>query len=342
MVTGKLFLHIGMHKTGSSSIQSSLNGFENESIRYAKLGFENHSIPIYTAFSENYLNYHIWKRQGLSDENIIRKKEELLQIVRKELRHLKDIIISGEDISALAEKELMSLKKEIVDAGKDVFVIAYVRDPASYLKSEFSERVKMGLNDLFILNYKDRFKKVFDVFGENSVNLRLFRPDSLKGGDVVKDFYDILKLPEAPNLPKKNTSLSVEAISMIYILNQIVSSTDPSKRVKKAKKDCLDLFREFFSNGQMINHEIFLCSSIKEGDIWMKKYVDIDISHNKYENYDQSFLNFQNYLNDIAEKASFELMDYSKKSLGLTFSGDIDAKKHILKIFLYFYRRKLF
>ena len=37
-------------------------------------------------------------------------------------------------------------------------------------------------------------KKVFDVFGENSVNLRLFRSDSLKGGDVVKDFYDILKL----------------------------------------------------------------------------------------------------------------------------------------------------
>ena len=85
----------------------------------------------------------------------------------------------------------------------------------------------------------------------------------------------------------------------------------------------------------MINHEIFLCSSIKEGDIWMKKYVDIDISHNKYENYDQSFLNFQNYLDDIAEKASFELMDYSKKSLGLTFSGDIDAKKHILKIFIF-------
>ena len=81
---------------------------------------------------------------------------------------------------------------------------------------------------------------------------------------------------------------------MIYILNQIVSSTDPSKRVEKQKR-LFRLFREFFSNGQMINHEIFLCSSIKEGDIWMKKYIDIDISHNKYENYDQSFLNFQNY-----------------------------------------------
>ena len=342
MVTGKLFLHIGMHKTGSSSIQSSLNGFENESIRYAKLGFENHSIPIYTAFSKNFLNYHIWKRQGLSDESIIKKKEKLLRIIRKELRHLKNIIISGEDTSALEEKELTSLKKEIVDAGKEVSVIAYVRDPASFIKSEFSEMVKNGMNDLCILNYKDRFKKVFDVFGENSVDLRLFRSDSLKGGDVVKDFYDILKLPEAPNLPKKNTSLSAEAISMIYILNQIVSSTDPSKRVRKAKNKCLNLFREFFSDGQIINHEIFLCSSIKEGDIWMKKYVDIDITYSKYENYDQSFKSFQNYLNDLAEKASFELMDYSKKSLGLTFSGDIDAKKHILKIFLYFYGKTLF
>tara|TARA_B100000886_G_scaffold122672_1_gene82612 strand:- start:2343 stop:3371 length:1029 start_codon:yes stop_codon:yes gene_type:complete len=342
MVTGKLFLHIGMHKTGSSSIQSSLNGFENESIRYAKLGFENHSIPIYTAFSKNFLNYHIWKRQGLSDESIIKKKEKLLRIIRKELRHLKNIIISGEDTSALEEKELTSLKKEIVDAGKEVSVIAYVRDPASFIKSEFSEMVKNGMNDLCILNYKDRFKKVFDVFGENSVDLRLFRSDSLKGGDVVKDFYDILKLPEAPNLPKKNTSLSAEAISMIYILNQIVSSTDPSKRVRKAKNKCLNLFREFFSDGQIINHEIFLCSSIKEGDIWMKKYVDIDITYSKYENYDQSFKSFQNYLNDLAEKASFELMDYSKKSLGLAFSGDIDAKKHILKIFLYFYGKTLF
>ena len=135
-----------------------------------------------------------------------------------------------------ARKRINVPKKEIVDAGKDVSVIAYVRDPASYLKSEFSERVKNGMNDLFILNYKDRFKKVFDVFGENSVNLRLFRPDSLKGGDVVKDFYDILKLPEAPNLPKKNTSLSVEAISMIYILNQIVSQLILAKKSEKQKK----------------------------------------------------------------------------------------------------------
>ena len=47
-------------------------------------------------------------------------------------------------------------------------------------------------------------------------------------------------------------------------------------------------------------------------------------------------------VDDIAEKASFELMDYSNKSLGLTFSGDIDAKKHILKIFLYFYGKEWF
>ena len=66
MVTGKLFLHIGMHKTGSSSIQFSLNGFENESIRYAKLGFENHSVPIYTAFSEDYLIIIFGNDKGLA------------------------------------------------------------------------------------------------------------------------------------------------------------------------------------------------------------------------------------------------------------------------------------
>ncbi len=46
----RVILHLGSHKTGSTSIQSALKRFDNGKIAYANLGNANHSAPLFTAF----------------------------------------------------------------------------------------------------------------------------------------------------------------------------------------------------------------------------------------------------------------------------------------------------
>ena len=48
----KVILHIGMHKTGTTSIQSAIKNFEGNRVKVASFEETNHSIPMLTIFSK--------------------------------------------------------------------------------------------------------------------------------------------------------------------------------------------------------------------------------------------------------------------------------------------------
>lgn len=77
-----VYLHVGMHKTGSTAIQSAFSGFDDGKTKYADLGYQNHSIPFCTAFSGDYQDYHIWKSVGLTPDQIEQKKRDCLERIR--------------------------------------------------------------------------------------------------------------------------------------------------------------------------------------------------------------------------------------------------------------------
>ena len=56
----EVLIHIGMHKTGSTSIQASIKDYNDGVSAYASLGDENHSVLIYTGFDANYQSYGYW------------------------------------------------------------------------------------------------------------------------------------------------------------------------------------------------------------------------------------------------------------------------------------------
>ena len=48
----RCIIHIGMHKTGSTSIQRSLQGYRDDRFQYARLGkTANHSLAMYSLFA---------------------------------------------------------------------------------------------------------------------------------------------------------------------------------------------------------------------------------------------------------------------------------------------------
>ena len=111
---GRVFLHIGIHKTGTTAIQSAFAGHNDGLLLYAPLGDINHSIPFYTAFSGDHLSYHIWNEQNLSIKEVESKRDYYFREIRKVLASNKDrdLLFSGEDISVISKVGVEKIASE--------------------------------------------------------------------------------------------------------------------------------------------------------------------------------------------------------------------------------------
>ncbi len=218
-------VHIGLHKTGSSSIQNTLNNADiGLDFVYLNLGIPNHSIPIYSLFTEKPEQYYIHKRKGLSKENVIDyNKKMMTRLINGIDSSTADkIIISGEDISGLSKPALKKFKEFLQLFFSKVTIVAYVRNPYSFMQSSFQERVKGGLNSFTIdkgyPHYRAKIKKFDDLFGRENVLLYHFDKKTLYKEDVVLDFCQHIGIKLDPKKVKQsNESISRETLSLLYI-----------------------------------------------------------------------------------------------------------------------------
>lgn len=139
-------IHIGMHKTGTTSIQESLKSYDDGHTFYADLEFTNHSIPMYTIFSENRFKYHIWTKQGMSEAEIRQKKNDFLNSLQHQLtlESRRRILISGEGISLLTPHEKDLMVRFFKNSASKVKILCVTRSPEEYAISILQERIKGG------------------------------------------------------------------------------------------------------------------------------------------------------------------------------------------------------
>ena len=227
----QIYMHIGMHKTGSTSIQINLNGYDDGQTKYADLGYENHSIPFYTVYSGRHHNYNVWERAGLSADQVENKKHECLARIKKSLGQdsHKNLIFSGEDILNIPETGLSELKLLLEQYSKDIKLFAYIREPISYMQSNLQELIHAGQNvpapppaEYY------RFKSIIKVFGRENITFRLFDKKHLLNGDVVDDFCNLIDIKKNKH-SRLNASLSTEVIKCLYKINNLV---DPALDTK--------------------------------------------------------------------------------------------------------------
>lgn len=245
----EVFLHIGMHKTGSSSIQASLNKYHAHGIRYANLGSANHSEPLLTAFLQYPEKYHIHIKNGRSKDQICDIKERALLPLVRELSRLdcEKLIISGEGLSSLSFKELIVFKEILSKFAEKITVIAYIRDPVSYVSSDFQEAVKGGYSgsDLLLPCYRGKFEKFLRVFGRKNINFRLFNRKSLANGSVVSDFCELINIPYVSIVEKaSNESISLDAVRLMYFFNKKGAMSLGDEKLLKARRKMITLISE--------------------------------------------------------------------------------------------------
>jgi len=224
-------IHVGMHKTGSSSIQETLHHLEprrRSSVGYLKLNSPNHSAFFMTLLSDKPEEYHAHRLNGRSKNEVRRMQFAYARRFESALEdfEFKKVVLSAEALSSpvVTAKMLDCLKISLSKYCERIRIIGYVRSPVSYMQSAFQERLKGGVLRDFELkclwpHYRKRFHTLDEVFGRDNVDLVPFVGGSLLQEDVVLDFAQRAGVDLHPNdLIRSNDSISLEATALLFVL----------------------------------------------------------------------------------------------------------------------------
>jgi hypothetical protein len=155
-MTKTCFLHIGYHKTASTSIQQSLaanqqqllaNGIKYPIFKGSSPGLKtikNHSIPIYSAFCEDPYSYHINMRLLGSKTAIDLANKGYIEQLKEELKESSNIFLSGEDVSMLTVNAMRQFLDFVMGYGYTIKSFAFVREPYAYACSVIQQLIQGG------------------------------------------------------------------------------------------------------------------------------------------------------------------------------------------------------
>ena len=222
----RCWIHIGMHKTGSTSVQTVLSSIKSgENWQYLSVdGRINMNLAVYAMFAPDPHKYHWFAKLGMTEVQVADRGDMLRRKLRKSILKSKkeNIIISAEVLSIVHKKGIQAMAKFLKPLCDEVRVIGYVRPPAGYKVSIFQQLVKQGTGKFNIsnikLNYQKRFEKFDQVFGKKNVLLRKFDPEQFPNKCLVADFCQQLgiELPANTTIKRTNESLCTEACGMLY------------------------------------------------------------------------------------------------------------------------------
>lgn len=219
----KLVLHIGMHKTGSTSIQHALGERRSSSHHYMRLGQANHSVPLIRLYHPNPFQHFSVVRTGMDQEAMEEHKSALQTRIFKQLKNRPEdiFVISAEWLSSAPTSALEDIRGQFAPYFKSIEVYGYVRPPASYLTSMFQQEIKTGKAEFSVSwpNYRKRLEHFDVVFGRDNVHLKPFDTKTFLDGNVVSDFsaWSRLEIPTSHDRPKRNLSLSAAAVSLLFL-----------------------------------------------------------------------------------------------------------------------------
>ena len=285
-----LYIHIGCHKTGSTSIQTALA--ENTEV----LGQNN-----LTYFRENrvpnvpdFPDVHSWL--GPAEEGAFLphgfKIFEASRLSDTLATLNTDVIISSENFSFFfSPGAIQELHQSLSKNFDNIRIVCYLRRQDRHAISHKQEGSKLhrhaeyelwgnNINPLppyrsdldLYLDYNQRMGMWADAFGESAMNLRIYEPDRLKNGNSVDDFFGILGL-EAPDKPEwRNKSQSAMKIILGHIINsgrfpdkaslrELVGKMKvPNTPWLAARSNAQQFYRNYEESNKELNERFAICN----------------------------------------------------------------------------------
>ena len=222
----RCWLHIGMHKTGTTSLQSALAHHEIQAgWKYIMLqGRQNMGAGMFAMFSSHPERYEWFVKRGHTRKWIWEERHRLRDELERTIRDSpeENFIISGESIGLIDPAGVAEMENFLRPLFDQIRVIGYVRPPIAFKTSYFQQRIKHGPCDIALtkvrLEYRKRFEKFDTVFGKENVNLREFATAEFTKNCVVTDFCEQIGMPPPPAsaITRVNESLCREACAILY------------------------------------------------------------------------------------------------------------------------------
>lgn len=260
-------LHVGMHKTGTTSIQRALHKYDDGEAFYANLKSINQSVPIQTLFLQNHLKAH-WVNEGLNDAQHAEQVTEINNLFSAAIQRKdrKKVIFSGENMSILDAGSLTRLKTKVEKHCDKIRVVLFARNPYDEAASSFQEVVKHGWNSIpqvldFNGSFESRYKTLVEVFGKERVTVRFYEDKKDFNDDIVKYFFDLEGLKTRPKIlskPRENPSVSQEALKLIFRLNASNGVTTQGQILRAARWKTIFALDEIIKKKSKIDKSVFV------------------------------------------------------------------------------------
>lgn len=280
-----IFLHIGMPKTGSSSLQLFLR--ENKEI-LEKKGYTYPVMPFcYPGISDmrngHFLFGEVYHAEGeVNREKTGELRDDAFRIVREELERGFQVILSDEGIWNSvnpSEDEILSPLVQFCEKNKcGLRVIVYLRRQDSFLESYWKqrirrrgatwkwERVRKNPPSYLVMDYYRHLRGIADIVGKENMEVRRYGAEYFEGGGhtIFSDFLGAVGLTlteEYQQLPKQvNVSLHNNYAEIKRILNFWLPEDEGEREsqdqwVKRLAVECSEMQKKQYNSSLFSEEE---------------------------------------------------------------------------------------
>lgn len=291
-----LFLHIGCHKTGTTSIQIACvqnkpilqqQGFDFFNIGAKGNEIRNGNTSSWVSRGEEYYD-EIYHGRG---EKIMKSKELALELSKSKYDN---VIMSAEHFSWMIDTNNISELKRELSEFFNVKIICYIRRQDKLIISHFQQSSSnndspsyyyyqggclslpyMRTNYDEYLDYNYRLSKWIDVFGADNVIVKVFEREYLKDGDAIVDFLSIFGI-DTDVIKKVNTNESkgFERTKIGHLLNSsklknklekvIRDGTDNSGRMLPSRRDAYELYQKYRQSNIELNKKLNISEKFED------------------------------------------------------------------------------
>ena len=238
-----IYLHVGMLKTGTSSIQATMANntdiLKQYGFYYSTKLAVNHSDYLLPIFLDDPTDFHVERERKLSLEFINNEYKEKKAILERELYYIQseNLIFSAEGLYVFSYKTFSQFRKFLLNIfpHANIKIVLCLRNPSEYLASEYQQFIRTS----YCSNWQEKIKEQTIYKKEINYFKSLFGNSNL----IVYDFEDakkhnfglvgyflqnILGLSERELLSIKilrdNDSISNVSTTIIHYINKATES----------------------------------------------------------------------------------------------------------------------
>ncbi len=249
-----VYLHVGLCKSGTTSIQNTLQYMQDSGI-LAKENFQYHC-------RDKLFLAHMMQMCFPEDEKIfLSKLHEVIASNSKVPGEVLDNLILSQEIFSMDLVDNMFELSSVYARyfynalqGCNVKIIVYLRRQDIFIESMYSELLKTGMITREKFEKKEMQKSLYykkfldgyaEYFGKENIVIRIFERDLLHKNDVVRDFLQVVGLddiyPHKLRQEQMNYSLPPEALRIRMAFDGVyrLSANERDNYIQKLEDDYL-------------------------------------------------------------------------------------------------------